>query len=205
LLDYSEATALSANATYIPIVFSLITWLSLSALVLFVFVAVIAKKSSNRMALAIPGIVLLVVLGLVLIFSIALFFYLDKTSNSADVEEFMISMNGNKNLSLVLELKNVDPAAAKNMLEISDSGTRQAFMLLRIATLEVLKNKEQEAYKIVEITKNNGLSALSQAYELYAESFLSEDDLTLRRDKLRALNPYKASFDMSGIIRVFQI
>lgn len=94
-------------------------------------------------------------------------------------------------------------------LNISDNieniSVKSSFLDLRIAALEVLDRKEQGAFKIIEIEKQNGLSSLLQSYELYAESLLTENDLINRSIELRKLNPLKSSIDMSGKINVFQI
>jgi hypothetical protein len=108
---------ISTNAKYFPIGMAVFSWLSLSALVLFVFLAISAFviKKKGILGATISGAGLVLMLGAVLLFSIALYFYLDKTSSNADVEEFIIGMNGKSNVSVVLDLRGVPPNTAMNM------------------------------------------------------------------------------------------
>lgn len=103
----------------------------------------------------------------------------------------------------VQQIRHDIEATAQNQT-ISNNAVKQSFLDLRLATLDVLAQKEQQAYKVINISKQNGLSSFLQTYELYADELLDEDALREKSTNLRNLNPLLSSSFLTGDVEIFQ-
>ena len=86
----------------------------------------------------------------------------------------------------------------------SDEAVRDAVLNLRIAALDVLEQKRQEAFETVTVTRQTPASAFVEAHRLYAEEFTSASQLQIRAIDLRRLNPDKKSTALNGDITAFR-
>lgn len=86
----------------------------------------------------------------------------------------------------------------------SDDQVRNAVLNLRIAALDVLEQKRQEAFETVTVTRQTPASAFVEAYRLYAEEIVSPDAMQTRAIELRRLNPDKKSTALNGDITAFR-
>jgi len=86
----------------------------------------------------------------------------------------------------------------------SDDQVRNAVLNLRIAALDVLEQKRQEAFETVTVTRQTPASAFVEAYRLYAEEIVSPDAMQTRAIELRRLNPAQKSTALNGDITAFR-
>ncbi len=87
----------------------------------------------------------------------------------------------------------------------SKPGVRNAVEDVRLAALEVIGQKEQEAFEIVEENIKAPTSAFALAYRLYAEDFTNGDELGARGAQLSELNAEVSSISLKGDIKIFQV
>ncbi|MGV8176526.1 MAG: hypothetical protein ACP5NX_01880 [Candidatus Bilamarchaeaceae archaeon] len=91
------------SSAMFPPVFSAVCFISLSALCVFIMLAFFPKdRPRNRMFYLLFFSVALVLLVANLVFSGMVFYYLDKTSNSADIKEFLLGMNTKQNVRIYI-------------------------------------------------------------------------------------------------------
>jgi hypothetical protein len=96
--------------------FSFITLLSIGAICLLVFLAIIFRN--NLLGTSIRYILVFLFVSAIFsltAFSVFLFFYLDRTSTDADVEEFLIDLDEKENIGILVDLTNA-PYGAKNSM-----------------------------------------------------------------------------------------
>jgi prophage DNA circulation protein len=86
----------------------------------------------------------------------------------------------------------------------SDDRVRDAVLNLRIAALDVLEQKRQEAFETVTVNRETPASAFVEAHRLYAEEFTSASALQSRAIELRRLNPAQKSTALVGDITAFR-
>ncbi|MBI2079970.1 hypothetical protein HYT84_04330, partial [Candidatus Micrarchaeota archaeon] len=98
----------------LPLAFSIFSFISLTSIVLLIGLSHLSN-SKNKTSLLFFSLGLVAFIGGILLFSAGLYFYLDKTSNSADVTEFIMTMNGEKNVSIVMDLQDVPFETANNI------------------------------------------------------------------------------------------
>lgn len=108
---------LSSNAKYIPPVISIISLVSLSALVILAYIAFFSWIKPHGGVVYIYYFVLILLLGGILVFSSGLYLYLKGTTSNADLQEFMISMNNEQNVSVVLEMASAPDTAVVSMTQ----------------------------------------------------------------------------------------
>lgn len=70
---------------------------------------------------------------------------------------------------------------------------------------EVLKNKRQQAYKVIEVYLEKPLSASLLAYELYGEYIANESQLDFMRDLVKGLNTSQPAHSLIGVVQVVEI
>ena len=81
---------------------------------------------------------------------------------------------------------------------------RQSIDELRFATLEVLAESQQNAYRLIDLSELDNPSIPSISYALYAEDFTSTDDLEVRSRLIKKLNPGKTSISVGDSATVLQ-
>lgn len=86
----------------------------------------------------------------------------------------------------------------------NDPDVRNALSAVRNASLEILEQKEQQAYGLTTINKRKGISSIALAYQLYAESLETTDELEESGSLVRGLNPTKSAIKLINDIEVFQ-
>ena len=73
---------------------------------------------------------------------------------------------------------------------------------IRRITFEVLAQKKQQAFSLVEFEVRN-ISSLALAYNLYEEEFIEFDGIEERAAEIKILNPIQSSLRMNGEVEVF--
>jgi len=111
---------LSTNAKFIPPVISLVSWLSLSALAVLAFIAFFSWIRPQGGIVYIYYMILILLLGGIVVFSGGLYVYLKGTTSNADLQEFLISMDGEQNVSLVLEMGSAPDTAVISMSQCAN-------------------------------------------------------------------------------------
>ena len=91
----------------------------------------------------------------------------------------------------------------KNALQ-SVQAVRSAVHDVRIASLEVLEQKEQQAFGTVTVSRVSPLSQFALAYNLYAEDYTDSELLTERARTVRSLNPNQNGIQITGSVEVLQ-
>lgn len=86
----------------------------------------------------------------------------------------------------------------------SNSNIRRDVENLRIASLNVLSQKRQSEYETLTIMNGSPRPSVIQAYSLYAENILNEDQLTTRTIDIRGLNPSQPSISLNGDVTVLR-
>lgn len=92
----------------------------------------------------------------------------------------------------------------RNLIQ-SDVDVRKTVEDVRIASLNVLEQKEQESFIIQEEGLRAPTSALVHAYSLYAEEFTDAESLSSRSRTLAQLNTSQPSDRMIGDIKILQV
>lgn len=114
--DYSKKQEYSLQ---MPMALSIFNFFSIFSLGLFIFIGAVSRisyESRHRKGRLVFYSGLLFIYGLcVLLFSGGFYFYLEKTSNSADLEEFMIFAKSSEEVSIMLNLENVSSETAASM------------------------------------------------------------------------------------------
>lgn len=87
----------------------------------------------------------------------------------------------------------------------SNDRVRDSVENLRIASLNVLEQKEQQVFKIDSIDIQRASSSLVQAYALYADGLKNEDELETQTLSLRGINPTKPAISLNGNSPVFKV
>ncbi len=107
---------LSSNKTYIIGGLSLLTFLSLSAIVALVTSIRLIRKNITTLRMVMYAVGSLAVIVLFLIFSILLYYYLDKATTTTDIHVWLNGFwNSDKNLSIILNIKNVSENNTNSM------------------------------------------------------------------------------------------
>lgn len=86
----------------------------------------------------------------------------------------------------------------------SQPEVRRAVENLRLATLNVLDDKDQSAYDLTTLTLNVPRSVFLISYDLYAEEFTTSGQIVDRAIVLRGLNQDKQADNMSGDVMVLE-
>lgn len=86
----------------------------------------------------------------------------------------------------------------------SDVSVRRAVEAVRLATLDILDQKEQSAYILTSVQQKTEISSFMLAYDLYAEEMETGEDVTNRGIELRGLNPTKPADKLVNTITVLQ-
>jgi hypothetical protein len=128
--------------------FSLITFLSLGAMISFIFLTLLVTKRifQTQLRYVLVSIFLVAILSLTA-FSAFLYVYLERTSTSADIEEFLIDLNGQEDAALLLDLRGA-PFGSKDSMKYCAS---------KVADSIFAKNKSMVLYTI----DTSGCSALT--------------------------------------------
>ncbi|MEM7523607.1 MAG: hypothetical protein AAF360_07630, partial [Pseudomonadota bacterium] len=93
--------------------------------------------------------------------------------------------------------------AARDIIQ-SATEVRFAVDAVRLAALEVLDGKEQQAFGVTTADYGAGRSAFLAAYDFYAEQAATGDELLRRAVDIRALNPTQPATALSGRTVVLQ-
>lgn len=86
----------------------------------------------------------------------------------------------------------------------SDDDVRRAVENVRLASLNVLEQKEQEVYVLSETEIAAPSSSFVQSYNLYAEEFTNDVQLADRAVLLRKLNPELPAISLDGEVTIFR-
>jgi hypothetical protein len=106
---------LSANAAIIPPAIAIVSWISLSALLLFAYIAFFSWIRPQGGIVYIYYVILIFLLGAIIVFSSGLYLYLKGTTTNADLQEFLIGMEGEQNVSIILEMEGASADAQNSM------------------------------------------------------------------------------------------
>lgn len=87
----------------------------------------------------------------------------------------------------------------------SDPLIRSTIEDVRLAALNVLGQKEQEAFEIVTDNANSPTSVFVRSYLLYAEDFINIDQLADRTTELANLNTSQSSIALIREFKIFQV
>lgn len=87
----------------------------------------------------------------------------------------------------------------------SSPNVRQAVEVARLASLNVIAQKEQEAFEIVGDEVGAPTAAFVRSYMLYAEDLTDVDGLTQRAQLLANLNTEQPSIGLNKTFKVFQV
>lgn len=87
----------------------------------------------------------------------------------------------------------------------SNTFVRNAVEDIRIAALDVLEQKEQEAFAIQDDETGFPTSAFVRSYALYAEQFTDAESLSDRAVQIAKLNTSLSSASLVGSFKVFQV
>jgi prophage DNA circulation protein len=96
-----------------------------------------------------------------------------------------------------------DQTSDPNVIQ-SDSDVRQAVEELRLAALDVLEQKEQQAKTTVDITLPIATSSFVESYLLYSDGIINPEVLENRAQDLRRLNPSQRADGLDGHITIFR-
>lgn len=110
--EFIKPDQLASNAANIPLVISIVSFFAFSSLAMFMFI--IMKRRSKVIGFG-SIIILLVVIGGIFAFSAETYFYFSKTSVSADVNEFALSMIDEKNVTIALQTSGASGETSDNM------------------------------------------------------------------------------------------
>lgn len=97
----------------------------------------------------------------------------------------------------------LDGTVDKDIIQ-SDPDVRTSVEAVRIASLNVLEQKRQEAFFVTTKENKKPYSSFVEAYRLYAEEFTDSGQLEDRAIQLRALNPSKPAMGLDGGITIFR-
>lgn len=97
----------------------------------------------------------------------------------------------------------LDGTANRDAIQ-SDPLVRFSVDDVRSAALNVLEQKEQDAFGLVEINENSSVSQFVLSYKLYAEDFTDSESLTDRARVIRSLNPSQNGTSMTNGLTVLQ-
>lgn len=97
----------------------------------------------------------------------------------------------------------LDGTANRDSIQ-SEQGVRFAVDDVRAASLNVLEQKEQDAFGLVEIDENSSVSQFVLSYKLYAEDFTDSEALTERARVIRSLNPSQNGLSLTNGLTVLQ-
>ena len=86
----------------------------------------------------------------------------------------------------------------------SEDNARQAIENVRLASLNVLEQKEQEIYVLAQTKIVSPTSSFVLGYSLYAEEFTNDVELSDRSILLRKLNPELPAVSLDGEATIFR-
>jgi len=110
--EFVKPAQLASNASNIPLAISIVSFFAFTSLAMFMFI--IMKRKSKVIGLG-AIFILLIVIGGILAFSAETYFYFSKTSVSADVNEFALSMTDEKNVTIAMQTSGASGETADNM------------------------------------------------------------------------------------------
>lgn len=119
-------------------------------------------------------------------------------STSEDINSVRLALEANH--ETLMRDDTIDP----DILQSNDK-VRDSVENLRIASLNVLEQKEQQVFKIDSIDIQRASSSLVQAYALYADGLKNEDELETQTLSLRGINPTKPAIALNGNSPVFKV
>ena len=119
-------------------------------------------------------------------------------STSEDINNVRLALE--ENHETLMRDDTIDP----DILQSNDK-VRDSVENLRIASLNVLEQKEQQVFKIDSVDIQRASSSFVQAYTLYADGLKNEDELETQTLSLRNLNPTKPAISLSGNSPVFKV
>lgn len=96
-----------------------------------------------------------------------------------------------------------DDTIDKNIIQ-SNPNVRTAIENVRLAALNVIDQKKQQAFNVTSTKLNYPSSSFVQAYAFYAEEFTNTSELEDRTLQLRGLNPEKPAIALDGEISIFR-
>lgn len=91
----------------------------------------------------------------------------------------------------------------RNLIQ-SQASVRRAVENIRLAALDILDQKEQTAYSLVDIERGAPISSFTLAYDLYAEEFTTSEEVTARGVEIRGLNPSEPADKLNNGVTVLQ-
>jgi len=91
----------------------------------------------------------------------------------------------------------------RNLIQ-SQATVRRAVENIRLAALDILDQKEQSTFTLVDIERGAPISSFVLAYDLYAEEFTTSEEVTARGVEIRGLNPAEPSDKLDNGITVLQ-
>lgn len=119
-------------------------------------------------------------------------------STSEDINNVRLALEANH------ETLMRDDTIDSDILQSNDR-VRDSVENLRIASLNVLEQKEQQVFRIDSIDIQRASSSLVQAYALYADGLKNEDELETQTLSLRGINPTKPAISLNGNSPVFKV
>lgn len=87
----------------------------------------------------------------------------------------------------------------------SNPTVRASIEDVRLASLDVMGQKEQETFEIIEDNTGSPTSAFVRSYALYAEEFIAPDQLALRAVDIANLNTSQSSAGLVNDFKIFQV
>lgn len=87
----------------------------------------------------------------------------------------------------------------------SNPTVRSTIEDVRLSSLDVMGQKEQESFEIILDDVGAPTSALVRSYTLYAEEFTNIDELTLRTTEIANLNTEQSSSSLTNQFKIFQV
>lgn len=107
---------LASNKWYFTVGFSILTFLSLSSIIVLIISIRIIRKNVTTMRMVMYAIGSLAVIIFFLIFSILIYYYLDKATVTSDISVWLNEFwNSGKNLSVIINVKNLSDDNVNSM------------------------------------------------------------------------------------------
>ena len=97
----------------------------------------------------------------------------------------------------------LDDTFDRNVVQ-SEDDARSAIESVRLASLNVLEQKEQEVYSLAEARILSPSSSFVQAYNFYAEEFTNDLELSDKAILLRKLNPSLPAISLENDVTIFR-
>ncbi|GEM_PF-5387913 len=152
-LEYNDKKSL---VPYLPLIISIVNFVAISSLGVFLFLIALGRmKFQVKSKIFVYIAILLVYSLIVLAGSVFFYFYLDKTTNSADLNEFLLSLSESNQTSILVEVSNLSANKSSTMLACAESLS---------AVLES-HNKEVDIYKMNDGCYKNGNKLLNVTVE----------------------------------------